>query len=77
MIYFDGVHLATDGPIEELHDAAAAIGLKHAWFQGHRRHPHYDVFGNRASMLEPNCTARELVRMCFSRAGSVPEEAGR
>jgi len=67
VVYFDGVHLATDGPLQELHDAAAAIGLKRAWFQANRRHPHYDVFGTCASRIEPNCTARELVQRCFLR----------
>lgn len=61
MIYFDGVHLATDGSIEELHIFAQSIGLKREWFQSHPRHPHYDVFGSPARLLEVNCTPRELV----------------
>jgi len=33
--------LGTD--LEELHELAAAIGLRRAWFQDRRRFPHYDV----------------------------------
>lgn len=37
-------HMATDGPLDELHAMAAKIGLKRAWFQGgNSRHPHYDL----------------------------------
>lgn len=30
-------------PIEELHQFAASIGLKRAWFQNHAALPHYDL----------------------------------
>lgn len=42
MTYTDGVHLIADS-VEELHRFAAGIGLRRAWFQGHPRHPHYDL----------------------------------
>ncbi|MBU2249467.1 MAG: DUF4031 domain-containing protein [Gammaproteobacteria bacterium] len=42
MILTDGIHLATTGTIEELHNFATKIGLKKEWFQNHRR-PHYDL----------------------------------
>ena len=65
MLYFDGVHLATDGDLEELHREARRIGLKRAWFQGGENHPHYDVFGKPARSLTRNCTPRQLVRACY------------
>lgn len=43
MIYTDGIHLVTDGELEELHQFAASIGLKREWFQDHGDHPHYDT----------------------------------
>lgn len=39
-------HLAAD-TLEELHEFAAKIGLKKAWFQNHTRHPHYDLVKSR------------------------------
>jgi hypothetical protein len=67
MILFDGVHLATNGPIEELHEFAQSIGLKREWFQDHPRHPHYDVWGKLASRIEVNCTARDIVQALRSK----------
>jgi hypothetical protein len=54
-------HLATDGPIEELHSFAKKIGLRREWFQEHRLAPHYD--------LTPRRRARAL------RAGAVEVSA--
>lgn len=47
MIYTDGIHLVTDGSIEELHIFAGKIGLHKSWFQDKKgkSHPHYDVWG--------------------------------
>jgi hypothetical protein len=42
VILTDGVHLASDESLDELHAFAAMIGLRRRWFQG-RRLPHYDV----------------------------------
>lgn len=36
-------HLTTDGPLEELHEFAARLGLRREWFQEHRLAPHYDL----------------------------------
>ena len=74
MIYFDGVHLATDSDLSELHREARLIGLKREWFQEHSRHPHYDVFGAPAKRLAVNCTSRELLRKCKHQAATVAEE---
>ncbi|MFW5962575.1 MAG: DUF4031 domain-containing protein [bacterium] len=46
MVYTDGVHLITDGEIEELHKFAQKIGLKREWFQNKKK-PHYDLFGGK------------------------------
>ena len=47
MIYTDGTHLVTDGPISELHKFAQKIGLKKNWFQDHPAHPHFDIWGKK------------------------------
>jgi hypothetical protein len=36
-------HLTTDGDLEDLHEFAARLGLRRAWFQRHRLAPHYDL----------------------------------
>jgi len=46
MVYFDGIHLVAEN-IDELHSFALLCGLKCEWFQNHKRHPHYDVWGNK------------------------------
>lgn len=35
-------HLTTDAAVEELHEFAARLGLRHAWFQP-KSTPHYDL----------------------------------
>ena len=64
MIYFDGVHMMTDGSLDELDRAADAIGLARKHFQPHRRHPHFDVWGAPAKRIRVNCTTREMLRKC-------------
>lgn len=44
MVYTDKTHLIAD-TLEELHSFAANIGMKAEWFQNHKRHPHYDIWG--------------------------------
>lgn len=52
-------HMATDSyDLAELHELAAKIGLKRAWFQDHPLHPHYDV--------------RPVPRILAIEAGAVP-----
>jgi hypothetical protein len=37
-------HMSTDtDDLTELHELAAKIGLKRAWFQDHKTMPHYDL----------------------------------
>ena len=66
MIYTDGTHLITDGPIDELHKFAKEIGLKRTWFQDHPRHPHYDIFGMKVRKAITNgakfVSSKEIVR---------------
>ena len=42
-------HLFAD-TLEELHQLAAAIGMKPQWFQNHRRLPHYDLTASRREL---------------------------
>jgi hypothetical protein len=58
-------HLVADTP-EELHAAAAGLGMARRWFQADRRHPHYDLCGRmlrRACSLYPVGTRREVLEM--------------
>jgi len=43
-------HIWTDGPIEELHEFAAKLGLKRSWFQDKKRFPHYDTIPYRRAL---------------------------
>ncbi len=67
MIYTDGIHLITDGDIEELHTFAKKIGLKRDWFQANKRHPHYDIFRSMVSAAISNgavvVSRRKIVNM--------------
>ncbi len=45
-------HLMADSR-EELHEFAEMLGIKRCWYDGNRKHPHYDVHGLAlASILE-------------------------
>lgn len=59
-------HLVADTE-EELHEFAAALGLRREWFQGHTRIPHYDVTDEKRKEAiargAVEITSRELVRM--------------
>jgi hypothetical protein len=35
--------MSCDGDIDELHRFARSLGLRRAWFQEHKRMPHYDL----------------------------------
>lgn len=63
MIYFDGVHFASNESLEELHREAAKLGLKREWLHNGKI-PHYDVFGSLLKKVKINCTSRELVKAC-------------
>jgi hypothetical protein len=62
MILFDGIHLASDKSLAELHIEADRLALHYTWFQAKARIPHYDVFGSKAKQLQKNCTPRELAQ---------------
>ena len=55
-------HMVSDTSLTELHAAAAAVGMKRAWFQG----DHYDLVAARRSASVKNgaqqVTSQELVR---------------
>ncbi len=65
-------HMATDGDLQELHQMAARLGLRRAWFQlgGSGRFPHYDLTpGKRAQALRLGAcavSADELLRRCYA-----------
>jgi len=69
-------HLATDGPMRELHAFAASIGLPARAFHAHPDHPHYDLTPERradavaAGAME--VTSKELVLRCFRRRPTHP-----
>jgi hypothetical protein len=62
-------HLATDGPIDELHAFAAAMGVPRLAFHAHPRHPHYDLTPDRRAeavdLGAVEVTSKELVKRCF------------
>ena len=69
LLYKDWCHMATDGPLSELHQMAARLGLRRAWFQDAPGHPQYDLTpGKRAQALRLGAQAvstRELVQRCY------------
>ncbi len=58
-------HMACDGNLDELHQFAARIGLKRAWFQNSSI-PHYDLTPNRRAIAiaagAVAITSQELIR---------------
>ena len=61
-------HMATDGPLSELHQMAARLGLRRAWFQNKPGYSHDDLTpGKRAQVLRFGAQAvgtLELVQRC-------------
>lgn len=62
-------HLATDGPIGELHAFAARIGVPRMAFHAHARHPHYDLREHHRALAVAagavEVSGKDLVRKCF------------
>ena len=62
-------HMATDGPLSELHQMAARLGLQRSWFQNTSGHPHYDLTpGKRAQAIRCGAqavSALDLVQRCY------------
>ena len=62
-------HLATDGPIDELHAFAASIGVPRMAFHNAARHPHYDLRERHRALAVAagaiEVTSKDLVRRCF------------
>ena len=67
MIYTDGLHLVTDGDINELHEFAQSIGLKKTWFQEKLKKPHYDIWGvmvrNAINKGAKEVSSKEIIRI--------------
>lgn len=68
-IYFDGIHLATDGTKDELDAFAKRCGLLPEWCQGFGVHVHYDVWGSKArraiELGAQQVDANTLVERCY------------
>lgn len=64
MTYTDGTHLVSDN-LSELHNFAKRIGLKRQWFQNHKTHPHYDIWGGMVKNVLDNgaviVTSKEIL----------------
>jgi len=62
-------HMATDSSLSELHQMAARLGLRRAWFQNKPTHPHYDLTpAKRAQAIRLGALAvstHELLRRCY------------
>lgn len=69
-IYTDGRHLMTSSrDLRELHRFARRLGLRRAYFQNHRRHPHYDITSPRIAQKSielgaRQTTTKEMLRRC-------------
>ena len=67
--YKDWCHMATDSNLSELHQMAARLGLRRAWFQDKPTHPHYDLTpAKRALAIKLGAkvvTTHELLRRCY------------
>lgn len=66
-VYSDGVHLTADS-LDELHKFANELNLKRKWFQGTKKHPHYDLTSDnvalRALLLGAKpVVSREIVKI--------------
>jgi hypothetical protein len=62
-------HLATDGPIDELHRFAQSIGVPRMAFHARAKHPHYDLRAHHRALAVAagavEVTSKDLVRRCF------------
>lgn len=61
--------MASDASRQELHEFAAHIGLKRAWFQEHPWVPHYDLTPSKRKLAVLHGAkevegAQELARLC-------------
>ncbi len=62
-------HMATDGQLSELHQMAAKLGLRRAWFQDTPTHPHYDLTPAKCAQAirlgAQMVSAEDLVQHCY------------
>lgn len=68
-----------DDDLQELHDFAASIGLKRAWFQDRPTHPHYDLSPTKRALAVRNGATEvkslEIGYLCIRRP--KPKTLGR
>jgi hypothetical protein len=73
--YKNWCHMATNGPIEDLHAFAAQIGLKREWFQDKKGHPHYDLTPSKRKQAIAHgaiaVSQQELIRACHPKLAAV------
>lgn len=72
----DSCHMFTDQvSLDELHEMAALIGLKRAWFQDKPGHPHYDLTESRRNVAvdagAQEVGSREAVRILKERESII------
>lgn len=72
--FVKSAHLFTDAQdLAALHELAARIGMKRAWFQDHDRLPHYDLTASRRAQAvclgAVEVDSRESVRILRKRLG--------
>lgn len=71
-IYTDGVHVASNVSIDELHEfVTSKLNFKREWFQNHPRHPHYDIIAkrNKVKALKSGAilvSSKELMRIMWA-----------
>ena len=74
-------HMATDGPIEELHRFAERIGLCRSRLQHHRLVPHYDlrpvVREGAVALGAVEVSSKELLRRTRQDRGSLAAASSR
>ena len=63
-------HMASDNPdLEELHQFAARLGLKRAWFQNKLDRPHYDLVPTKRALAmklgAQAVTTQQLIGRCY------------
>ncbi len=63
-------HMMADS-LQELHEFAESMGIKRCWFDSNRRHPHYDLTGERLErvleVLAP-VSSKEMLRKVNGKA---------
>lgn len=78
-VYTDGTHVVSDRGLNELHSWAKQAGVKHAHYQAHPRHPHYDLpkyMRGQRLVNAATVSSRDLVRVLRGQKFDAAEVAG-